>query len=154
MVLSDPNWPVVWLKSPIDYKLKYEPFLKQALIFMCLQYKSFENTVFKGENAHKEQFLLFPTVVSTGFKKILLFSSNLKLSSANSFSLEKSKIFSTLFRKYFTFSVTFILSSANAFKLVWSKMSFGKELILYCWLVLLGFNATLTAKVISLILYR
>ena len=28
--------------------------------FMCLQYKSFENTVGKGEIAHNEQFLLFP----------------------------------------------------------------------------------------------
>ena len=27
---------------------------------MCLQYKSFENTVEKGEIAHNEQFLLFP----------------------------------------------------------------------------------------------
>ena len=27
---------------------------------MCLQYKSFENTVGKGEIYHKEQFLLFP----------------------------------------------------------------------------------------------
>ena len=26
----------------------------------CLQYKSFENTVGKGEIAHEEQFLLFP----------------------------------------------------------------------------------------------
>ena len=40
------------------------PFPKQDLIFMCLQYKSFENTVGKGEIAHnsfahKEQFLIF-----------------------------------------------------------------------------------------------
>ena len=27
---------------------------------MCLQYKSFENTVEKRETAHNEQFLLFP----------------------------------------------------------------------------------------------
>ena len=32
---------------------------KQALVFTCLQYKSFENTVGKGEIAHDEQFLLF-----------------------------------------------------------------------------------------------
>ena len=32
---------------------------------MCLQYKSFENTVGKGEIAHKEQFSPFPTVFST-----------------------------------------------------------------------------------------
>ena len=36
------------------------PFPKQALVFMCLQYKYFENTVGKGEIARNEQFLLFP----------------------------------------------------------------------------------------------
>ena len=33
---------------------------KQALVFMCLQYQPFENTVGKGEIAGNEQFLLFP----------------------------------------------------------------------------------------------
>ena len=37
-----------------------QPFPKQALVYTCLQYKSSENTVGKGEIAHKEQFLLFP----------------------------------------------------------------------------------------------
>ena len=37
-----------------------KPFPKQALVFICLQYKSFENTVGKGKTAHTEQFLLFP----------------------------------------------------------------------------------------------
>ena len=32
---------------------------KQALVFTCLQYKPFENTVGKGEIARNEQFLLF-----------------------------------------------------------------------------------------------
>ena len=32
----------------------------QALVFACLQYKSFENTVGKEEIARNEQFLLFP----------------------------------------------------------------------------------------------
>ena len=36
------------------------PFPKQALVFTCLQYKSFENTVGKGEIARYEQLLLFP----------------------------------------------------------------------------------------------
>ena len=36
------------------------PFPKQALVFTCLQYKTFENTVGKGEIARNEQFLLFP----------------------------------------------------------------------------------------------
>ena len=38
----------------------FKPFPKQALVFTCLQYKSFENTVGKGEIARNEQFLLFP----------------------------------------------------------------------------------------------
>ena len=36
------------------------PFLKQAQDFACLQYKSFENTVRKGEIARNEQFILLP----------------------------------------------------------------------------------------------
>ena len=45
----------------------------------------------KGEKAHNEQFLLFP-VFSTLLENFLPFSSNLELSSANSFSLEESKV--------------------------------------------------------------
>ena len=60
--------------------------------FTCLQYKSFENTVGKGEIAHSEQFLLFPTVFSTSLENFLRFSSSSKLSSADTFSLEESKI--------------------------------------------------------------
>ena len=41
-------------------RLTFNPFSKQALVFTCLQYKSFENTVGKGEIARNEQFLLFP----------------------------------------------------------------------------------------------
>ena len=37
-----------------------KPFLKKALVFTCLQYKSFENTAGKREIARNEQFLLFP----------------------------------------------------------------------------------------------
>ena len=36
------------------------PFPKRALVFTCLQYKSFENTEGKGGIARNEQFLLFP----------------------------------------------------------------------------------------------
>ena len=35
--------------------------------FTCLQYKSFENTVRKGEIGCDEQFLLFPQLFFTGF---------------------------------------------------------------------------------------
>ena len=53
----------------------------------------FEDTVEKkGEIACNVQFLLFSTVFSTCLDNFLPFSSNLKLSSANSFSLEESKI--------------------------------------------------------------
>ena len=38
----------------------YQLFPKQALVFTCLQYKSFENIVGKGEIARCQQFLLFP----------------------------------------------------------------------------------------------
>ena len=47
------------LKSSSQKQLK-EPFPKQALVFTCLQYKSFENTAGKREIAHNEQFLFFP----------------------------------------------------------------------------------------------
>ena len=40
--------------------LRVESFPTQALVFTCLQYMSFENTVEKREIAHDEQFLLFP----------------------------------------------------------------------------------------------
>ena len=56
--------------------------------FTCLRYKSFENTVGKGEIARNEQFLLFP-VFSACLEKFLPFSSNLRLSFANSFILEE-----------------------------------------------------------------
>ena len=41
-------------------KIPSYTFPKQALVFTSMQYKSFENTVGKGEIAHNEQFLLFP----------------------------------------------------------------------------------------------
>ena len=63
-----------------------QPIPKQALVLMCLQYKSFENTWGKREIAP------FPTVFSTSLEKFLPFSSNLNLSSANFFSLEESRI--------------------------------------------------------------
>ena len=53
--------------------------------------QAFENTLGKGEIARNEQFLLCP-VFSTRLDNFLPFLSNLKLLSANSFSLEESKI--------------------------------------------------------------
>ena len=79
------------MTDPI-YLVKCYPFPKQALVFTCLKYKFFENTVRKGEIARNEQFLLFPQCFLPLLENFLLFSSNLKLLSANSFSLEESKI--------------------------------------------------------------
>ena len=61
-------------------------FPKQALVFTCLLYKSFDNT--EG----KEEIAPFPTVFSTLLENFPPFSSNSKLLSANSFSMEESKI--------------------------------------------------------------
>ena len=68
-----------------------QPFPKQALVFTCLQYKSFENTVGKGKTARNEQFLLFPQCFLPIWITYCHFHYNLQLSSANSFSLEESK---------------------------------------------------------------
>ena len=66
------------------------PFPKQSLVFTRLQYKSFEITVGKGEIARKKQFLLFPQYFLPILESFVPFSSNLKLSSTISFSLEES----------------------------------------------------------------
>ena len=63
-----------------------------SLVFTCSQYKSFENTVGKGEIARNEQFLLFPQCFLPDWITFCHFHYNLQLSSANSFNLEKSKI--------------------------------------------------------------
>ena len=66
---------------------------KQALGFRCLQFKSFENTAGKGEIARNEQYLLFPQCfLPLGELSAIFIKISLKLSSANSFSLEDSKI--------------------------------------------------------------
>ena len=62
------------------------PFLNKPWFFTCLLYKSFENSLGKGEISP------FPTVFTTLLKNFLPFSSNLKFPSANSFSLEVSKV--------------------------------------------------------------
>ena len=48
-------------------------FPKQALVFTCLQYTSFEITVEKGEIAHNEQFLLFPQRFLPFWRPLCLF---------------------------------------------------------------------------------
>ena len=56
--------------------------------FYVSHYKSLENTVGKGEIALYEQFLLFQQCFLPFVKTFLPLSSNLKLSSVNSFSFE------------------------------------------------------------------
>ena len=67
------------------------PSPKQALVFTCLQYKSFENSVGKGEIARNEQFVLFPTALSILTENSPRLSSNKKLLFADSLSLEEFK---------------------------------------------------------------
>ena len=71
---------------------RINPLPKQALVFTYLQYKSFENTVGKGEIARNEQFLLFPQCFLPVWRTCSHFHEILKLLSATSFSLEESKI--------------------------------------------------------------
>ena len=65
--------------------LLINPFPQKLHLLTPPGNKPFENTVGKGEISP------FPTVFSTRLDTFLPFSSNLKLSSANSFSLEESK---------------------------------------------------------------
>ena len=75
--------------------LLFNPFqtspAKQALVFTCPQYKSFENTVGKGEIAHNEQVLPFPQCFLLIWGTFCHLDHILKLLSANSFSVEESK---------------------------------------------------------------
>ena len=66
--------------------------IKEQLNLVQWHIISFENTVGKGEIAHYEQFLLFSQCFLPVLDNFLPFSSNLNMSSANSFSLEESKI--------------------------------------------------------------
>ena len=44
---------------PLTVHRSTYPFPKQALVFICLRYKSSENSMGKGEIARNKQFLLF-----------------------------------------------------------------------------------------------
>ena len=59
------------------------------LFFYVSAEQLFENTVEKEEIACKQAISLFSTVFPTALENFTPFSSNLKLSSANSFSLEE-----------------------------------------------------------------
>ena len=62
-------------------------------VFTCMQYKSFETTVGKGEIARNEHFLLFPQRFLSFWRTFCPFHQIQKLFSANSLSLEESKFF-------------------------------------------------------------
>ena len=62
------------LLGNVAYLLNH--FLKQALVFTCLQYKSFENTVGKEEIAPNEQFLLFSQCFLTIWRTFCYFHQN------------------------------------------------------------------------------
>ena len=73
--------------------------LKLSSMFNPFPYRYFENTVEEGENtvgkgeiAHNEQIILFRQCFLTCSVDFLPFPSKFELSSANSFSLEESKI--------------------------------------------------------------
>ena len=59
---------------------------------MCLQYKSFENTVGKGEIAHTEQFLLFQQCCLLVWRTFCHFLQTCNCCLQNSFGLEDSKV--------------------------------------------------------------
>ena len=59
---------------------------------MSLGNEPFENTVGKGKIACNEQFLLYPQCFLPVKENCLLFSSNLKLSSADCYNFDLSKI--------------------------------------------------------------
>ena len=50
----------LFLDGPSSYPTNRLAFGTGTFKNFCLQYKSFENTMGKGEIAHNEQFLLFP----------------------------------------------------------------------------------------------
>ena len=68
------------------------PFPYKSWLLCVCSRSLLKNTVGEREIARKQAISPFPTVFSTLLDNFLPFSSNLKLSSANSFSLEESKI--------------------------------------------------------------
>ena len=66
------------------------PFPKQALVFACIKYKFFENTVEQGEIACNEQFLHVPNCYLHVWRTFCHISSSLKFSAATFLSLIES----------------------------------------------------------------
>ena len=57
---QQPALKTLWEKKNLTLWFIDIHFPNQTLVFTCLSYKTFENTVGKGEMARNEQFLLFP----------------------------------------------------------------------------------------------
>ena len=81
-------------KTVIAYVIISLTLFQTSPGFYVSEYKSFEDITGKGENCLLRAISPFPTVFSTQSENFLPFLSSLKLSPANSLSLEESKIFS------------------------------------------------------------
>ena len=80
-----------WYNHKTDLFFLFNPFPNKPW-FLRVGRTSLENTVGKGEIARNKQFLLFPQCFLPVWRTFCHFLTNLKLPSANSFSLEESKI--------------------------------------------------------------
>ena len=86
---------IFWLLSELGfglYSILLNPDPNKPFFFTCLQYKSFENKVKKGEIACNEQYLLFPQSFLSFWTELSVIFFNSKLSSAISLCLDESKI--------------------------------------------------------------
>ena len=79
-------------RCSVNLRCSFNPFPKQALVFTCLQYKSFENTRGAKEKLLVTSNFSFSHSVFCLFESLLPFQTNFKLLSPNSFSSEESKI--------------------------------------------------------------
>ena len=70
----------------------FNPFPNKIWFLLVCSTYLLKKNVGKGKIAPSEQFFLFPQSFSTRLDNFLAFSTNLKLSSVNSFTLEESKI--------------------------------------------------------------
>ena len=71
------------------FQVFFNPFQNKPCFFTCLQYKSFENTVGKGEIARNEQFLLFPLCFLYPFKELSVIFIEVKIVVCKLFQLRR-----------------------------------------------------------------
>ena len=82
----------IYICDPCSGKRVLNPFPNKPCFLRVCSTSLLKNNVGKEELARNEQFFLFPQCFQSRLDNFLLLSSKLKLSSANSFSLEESKI--------------------------------------------------------------